>query len=270
MLRTFAFAIVLTAAAALAASAQSVGQTPPQGRPAATAQPGAQHAQAGSVDHAIATCVALGNQEEIALAQFAASKAKQDKVKQFAQMIQRDHTAALQKLYRAMPQAATWNLELRTAQGGQAATAGHPGYQPGGAQQAGAPATGPQEFGQTGVQPAGSTQPIGSEPSGADAQMVAWARSVSQQCLQLTEQELEQAEDFDACYIGQQVAAHIGMLAKLKGSEPFASAELRPVLAEAQQTVQGHLAKARELAKELKSDERSGEHAAQRDSDARR
>lgn len=262
MLKPITLSLALAGATAMSAVAQNPatrpaqpGQPRPAGAVTQPGQPGQPGAQAGSLDQGIAACIALGNQEEIALAQYASTRAKNEKVKEFAQTMQREHTAALQKLHQVAPQLASWNLEL------QAGANARPAGGQTGVQQAGAP----QQFGNqpNGVQQAASTQPAGA-PGGHDGQMVALQRTIAQQCLALTQRELDEAgADFDQCYIGQQVGAHIAMLAKLQGSEQFAGPELRGFIQEATKTVEQHLQHAKQIAKELK-DEAPANASAQR------
>jgi predicted outer membrane protein len=267
MLKHVTLSLALLAAAAASAFAQNAPGTVTQpGQPrqgAAGAQPGApgaQAAQAGNLDHEIAAMIALGNQEEITLAQLAEQRAKHERVKEFAQMMQRDHTQALQKLQQVAPQVASLRLTGATAGGARGQAPNQPGST---VQQAG----GQQQFGaQGGVQPAGSTQAI----AGGASPRIDLFRAIHAQCLALTQRELEEAgEDFDACYVGQQVGAHIAMLAKLQASEQYATGELRNFIQEATQTVEGHLQHAKELAKELKNAQASN-GAAQRDEATRR
>ena len=101
-------------------------------------------------------------------------------------------------------------------------------------------------------------------------QMLAMQRSITQQCLQLTQHELgeKQGAEFDRCYIVQQVIAHTQMLAKLKGSEQFASGQLRSFIQEATGTVEMHHQHAKELAKSLM--DQAANQAAQREDGSRR
>ena len=135
MCKNFVAALGLLVLATGPVLAQNPGQPPQPGtQPRTTVTPGGQpRAQAGgltTVDNAIASCLALGNQEEIALARFAQDSAKSKEVKEFAKMMSDEHKAALQKLRQIAPQVATVgdNLEAganqdaaqqRTAQPGQ-------------------------------------------------------------------------------------------------------------------------------------------------------
>ncbi len=230
----------LTAAAVQAQQSTTQGPNQPgQATPTGGAYAGAQGAAASAqLAQAIATCLALGNHEEVALAKFAQGRAENDKVKQFAEMMIRDHQAALEKLTRLSPQLTTLNLQLH--------------------ENGAAGAAAPAATAQTGA--AGDVT----------QQMVALQRNVAEQCLQLTQRELgeKNGAEFDRCYIGQQVGAHIGMLAKLNGSEQFASGELRTFIQEATKTVEEHHKHAKELAKSLMDE--SGHESAQRTDGSRR
>jgi predicted outer membrane protein len=289
MLKNFTFALSLATIMAAAAVAQTAtqpaqqpgqqpGQQPRQGAAAGQQQPGD---QTGSLDQEIAACLALGNQEEIALANFASSRAKHDRVKEFAQMMQRDHSQALQRLNEIAPQLASMNLQLQAGAPGQGGQFGQDqqgqtaiNQQPGQArpdrpqQGQGAQQAGGQQPGGQGVQQASATQPAG---GAINSQSLALARAVAEKCLALTQRELEEAgDDFDMAYIGQQCVAHTQMLAKLQASEQFASGELRSFIQEAQQTVQTHQQHAKDLKKELKNQAGSGNQAAPRQGEPRR
>ena len=186
-----------------------------------TARTGAPGGQDATLDKHIAVCLTLGNEGEIALAEFAKQRTQNDQVKQFADTMIEQHQQALSKLEQAVPQVADINLSLQGGQSGQAATRRDPQAQPG---QAGGPHA-----------------------------MVALERQAAQNRLQLTASELgqKQGAEFDKAYIGQQCVAHIDMLAKLKASEQFASANLKPVIQEGAQMAQQHLTKCKEIMKTL-------------------
>ena len=64
-------------------------------------------------------------------------------------------------------------------------------------------------------------------------------------------QEGKQGAEFDKCYIGQQIGAHVGMLAQLRGSKSFANPELQAVIAEGEQMATKHLEEAKKIMAEL-------------------
>jgi predicted outer membrane protein len=251
--------LALAAMMASVATAQTAAPaTPPQGAPssAPVASPSGQAGQAGQLDQGIAACLYLTNQEEVAIAQFAEGRAEHAEVKKFVEMILKDHRDALQKLQRVSPQLASMNLQLTGAASGQAGAAGA---------QAGAPGTTPATTGQV-VRPAGQ--------AGGDlaTSMVALQRRVAEECLSLTQKELSEKEgaEFDRCFIGQQLGAHLAALAKLRGSREFASPQLQQFIDEATTVVEHHIEQAKQIAKKLEGEHREDAAQARRDGSAAR
>jgi hypothetical protein len=138
------------------------------------------------------------------------------------------HQQAINKLEQAAPQVAAWKIQLRNASPDQ---------------QAGATA-----------------QPQANGQAGGQSPQFLLARQIHEECLALTKEALseKQGADFDKAYIAQQCFAHLGMKAGIKGSEPFASPQLKPVLQEGLQMTDKHLAEAKNLKKQL-MDEAAGE-----------
>ena len=249
-MRCFMLTCVALAALAVQASAQNAtdptrpagprqnyaaGQTNPgQANPAGQTRLAQQAGQSVDLNQAIAGCLLLGNQEEIALAEFAQSRAQNPRVKEFAQMMIQDHEQAVAKLTRVAPELAQQAASLREGQAGA-----RPG-QPGAQAEAAPGVASPASVGQAGAAAAGQ-------------QVFALQKRIAQQCLSLTQQELgqKQGAEFDKCYMSAQVGAHIGMLAKLRGSQQFASGELKQVIQDAEQSVQKHLDHAKQIAKEV-------------------
>lgn len=278
MSRQFLASLAVTALVASHAAAQATSTPPQTARPATTGaqatQPGqqAQTGQAGQLDHGIATCLYLANQEEIAMAQFAEGRIQNEELKKFVQMLLKDHQAALQKLQSVSPQLASANLQLQGAAGGQAGATqtGASGSQP--------RATGTQP-GATGAQsgtPGQPGQPAAQQGGDMHAQMTALQRRTAEECLALTTKELSEHEgaEFEHAFVGQQMGAHIATLAKLRASREFASGQLQQVIDESTQMVEHHLEEAKQLAKTMKeqhhSDNASGEQARRDGSAARR
>jgi len=97
-------------------------------------------------DHVIATCVALGNQEEIALSEIARQKSQNEQVKKFAEMMVNDHHQFLTKLQRYAPDAARPGiLEGQGGQGRQGQGAGQGRQGQGAGQARGAAANSTQD-----------------------------------------------------------------------------------------------------------------------------
>jgi predicted outer membrane protein len=213
-------------------------------------QLGTSHQSSGSggMDQFIATCLLLGNQEEVALAQMAADKAQNENVKQFAQMLVSDHQEAIQKLQKhAKP-----GISLEGA-GTITATSAAPSAQPG---------TLPSNQiasndSPTARQFTANRVDIDSDPmaGGSLDQVLHMSQQAAQECLSMTKSMMQekQGAEFDKAFAGSQIGAHVGMLAKLKASEQHASPELASIIQESQQTVQSHLEQAKQLCEELES-----------------
>ena len=223
-------------------TAERVRQTP--STPGATERPvTARTSNAPQGDHLnqkIAVCLVLGNQEEIALAQLAQQHGQNEQVKKFAQQMIEHHQQAISQIEQAAPEVASLNLQLQGGTEGAAADSPNP----------------------AGVRPASAEEPVASTASGSvdhDQRGVQLAQAVKQECLNLTQQELAQKQgvEFDKAYIGQQVGAHIGMLAELRGSKNFATGQLQQVIAEGEQMTQKHLAEAKQIMSQLMDQERS-------------
>lgn len=186
-------------------------------QPASQAGQQRQAGQSANLDQQIAACALLTNQEQVALAKFAAEKAEHADVKKFAQMLVEQHQQAVSKIEQAVPQLASMKLTLRNAEGD--------------------------------AQPAADDQ-----QAGAMDRQLQMARQIKEECLAITKKALseKQGADFDKAFVGQQVMAHMGMLAGIKGSEPFVSPQMKPWLQECMKTTEEHLTKAKELMEKVK------------------
>lgn len=218
-----ASALVLAVACAgqsFAQSATDATQERPAGANSQQAGQSNQQGQAGrpgNLDKHIAACALLSNQEEVALAKLGVEKADHEDVKKFAEMLIEHHQQAISKIEKAAPQLASMNLMLRNADGDS--------------------------------QPAANEQQAGA----MDPQLM-MARQIKEECLAMTRKALNEKEgaDFDKAFLGQQCMAHMGMLAGIKGSEPFASQQMKPLLNECMKTTEQHLTKAKELMEKVK------------------
>jgi predicted outer membrane protein len=229
---------------------ERVRQTP--GTPGTATRPGVARtgaaAEGDNLDNKIAVCLLLGNQEEVALAQFAQQKSQNEQVKKFAQQMIEHHQQAISKIEQAAPEVAGLNLQLRGGAEGEAAASSNP----------------------TGVRPASAEEPVAStaaaENVGHNQRGAQLAQAVKQECLNLTQQELAQKQgvEFDKAYIGQQVCAHIGMLAELRGSKNFATGQLQQVIDEGEQMTQQHLDQAKQIMSQLKDQQGSQPQTSQR------
>jgi len=222
----------LLALVALVGDALAQTTTQPARRPEATTpgQPARPASAAANLDDQIAACLVLGNQEEIALAQFAQQRAQSEQVKEFAQMMIEQHQQAVSKIQQAAPAIQNWNLKL-------AANA-------------------------TRRAPGATTRPAGAQPgaqptatgAGAEQPMLAFVRRAHEECLKLTQQELgqKQGAEFDKAYMAHACFSHVGALAKVRASQEFASEKLQSVLQEGEQMTQKHLDHAKQIKEQLK------------------
>ncbi len=169
--------------------------------------------QGGDMDTLIASCLLIANEEEIALAKMAADKAEHQEVKQFAQMLVNEHQKAVQDLQ----QHAKPGIGLNAAGGGAA------------------------------------SNQSGAANSVTMDNILQLQQQAAQECLSMTKSMLQekQGAEFDKAFSGMQVGAHIGMLAKLKASKNQASPELASWIDRSMETMQDHLAKAKELCMKL-------------------
>jgi predicted outer membrane protein len=287
LMTTSAFGAVLSCG--LIAGAQQA-QPARQAQPAPQAQPGQQVQQRPGVqvqqpgvqvqvggqvqrgqwqgnDHMLATCAAIDNQEEIALAKFAEKKASKKEVKEFAEMIAKDHQDFLQKLRRFAPEATgegflmerqntNENTRDRSAQAPRRENQGNiqrtsatdrnetrEVAQAGGAAQNENRAAQPRQPIQQ-VQP-GQQQPL---------DMAMLHKEIAEQCLADTKHELDKkdGDKFDECFIGLQIAKHAAMKEKLTVFERHSTQELAQLFAEGKETTQKHLKKAEKIMEDLR------------------
>jgi len=159
----------------------------------------------------------LGNQEEAALGQYAEQHAQHEEVKKFALMLVEHHGKAVAMIQQAAPEVADLKLTM-----GESESASKPAPSPQGA--------------------------------AANDRSIDMIQQVKGQCLALTQNELDQHEgaEFDKAFIGQQLGAHLGMLAQLRGSKNFASPELQKVIAEGEKVTIAHMVEAKKIMDEIK------------------
>lgn len=203
-----------------------------------------------NLDQFIATCLLIGNQEEVALAQEAVDRAENEQVKQFAQMLVDDHQNAIQKLQQHANQSMGLNVNVDATAAGEAARSAD------GDQYASTDSPTAQRYTANKVDINSSSNMAS---SGALNQVLQMNRQAAQECLSMTKSMMQekQGAEFDKAFAGSQVGAHVGMLAKLKASQQHASPELASIIKESEQTVQQHLDHAKQLCQELESQQAS-------------
>lgn len=198
------------------------GAQPQPGQPAAnpsrvTANRPVDGAVARTPDQEIAQCLAIGNQEEIALARLAQQKASSKEVKDFAEQLMQDHTKALDSLKQFGAQKVQLGASGALEQANQ--------QRPARAAQAGG-ATGGRQF-----------------------DFVEVKERIAEQCLADSQKEWSEkkAEDAEMCYVGSQLVAHKQMIAAQKVLRDYASPQLQATIDQSLSATQAHLKHAEKL-----------------------
>jgi predicted outer membrane protein len=177
--------------------------------------------QHGKITTTFASCVAIENQEEIAIAKFAKEKSKNKDVQKFADMLVKDHTEFLGKLRKLAPEATKEGFLTEESTDGKTRTAAKP--------------------------------PLDGQRDGTVDQL-ALQRELAEQCVEDSKAALSEksAEEFDECFVGQQIAKHAAMKTKLTVFQRHASDELGELLAAGEKKTFEHLEHVEKLIKQLK------------------
>ncbi len=199
-----------------------------------------------------------GNQAEIELAQIAQQEAKHDEVKQFAQMMIKDHQQALQELQRqqqngAGSQNAASQSNADSANANGQATADEQAL--GNAQRGLNQAVNANQSNQ------GQARFAGYQQDQVPQQLVQVIDKTCENSLQQSKEMLQQHsnKDFDMAYIGHQIVMHSMMLAELQAIESEGPKQLQPLIQDARRKTESHLQEAKQIAERLASNEKSGD-----------
>ncbi|MGD9857105.1 MAG: DUF4142 domain-containing protein, partial [Planctomycetaceae bacterium] len=253
-------ALVLTSAVGLA---QQPGQSRAPERRTAGDDSQA-NTSAAHTDAQLAACLIIDQQKEIALAQFASQQSKNEQVQAFAQKMIRDHQQFAEEL-QAIAAAGGFQLQQLTvtleAVGAQTNPSRGLGNQnpdsPREAREARRAARAEQRVEQrdeTGERPAASGRSVRIQVGAAGGvDFVGLKHELAKQCLESARQELEQKTEaeFDKCYIGSQVMAHMAMVDALTVFSRHASPEFQQTIEHGLQTTQSHLSEAKKLAQQF-------------------
>ena len=189
----------------------------------------------------VASCVAIGNQHEIALTQFAMDHIEHPEVKKFAQMLWDDHTQVATKLAKF----ASKESNMKFGEGHDGAHRDTSGTD--------RPANPKAAQVEVKGNPADSERvTVTAAHSGEwhHNHMQMLERQITEKCLMMTEKELTEAKgrgEFDQAFLGCQIGGHIGMIAKLSVLEKEADGELAQVLMDGRMTTEKHLEEAKRL-----------------------
>jgi predicted outer membrane protein len=217
----------------------------------------------------ILQCLLGENRNEVALARIAEQHASSKEVKDFAQMMIKDHTQLISQLERLQTGASNSSEHSSTPQttsGDRASGAdGNANNDPPRLRD-------PQPQGNErtasgtdrGTEPAeGSRTKAASgnfAATGPFAELTSIKAEIGQQCLASARKELEKKEgaEFDKCYMTAQAMAHQHMLDSLMVFQNHTSSDLQQLIAKASQSTEKHLDHAKELVMKL---DKSGKSA---------
>jgi predicted outer membrane protein len=205
-------------------------------------------------DDQLVMWLASENEGEIALGKFASERAQNDEVKEFAQMMVKDHSEFLNKLHQIAPTASKGGAEPATAreqtrtESDKRSTTRKDEARPDESKR-----TQPKaDAAQTKPADDATIRRSYADPErGTDLLRI--KQEIAKQCLETSKKELgeKSGADFDKCYMGQQIMAHLGMADTLKVVKNYASPELKQLLEDGEKAVQGHLAHAKVIMKQI-------------------
>lgn len=225
-------------------SNKSAGERAREGVPTKTDQPGTAvttvrdggqtQAHAGYTQHDLAVLMTICNEGEVALSQIGAQKAQHSDVKKFAEEMVKVHTDMIAKIQQA-DAAGIAAADRSAAQPNQQAA------QPN--QQANRNA---------------ADDVVGRRSSSVDASesgFVALHREIAAQCRQSKEEELSKKEgaEFDKCFMGAQLGAHMSAIDSMKVFQRHTSGELKSTIDEGIKTAEAHLEHAKKIMKDLET-----------------
>jgi predicted outer membrane protein len=215
------------------------------------------------LEPAIATMLIIDNNKEIAEGQLAKQHAQSDEVKQFADMMIKDHSQLVQQLQEHAGAAARGtprgqpglesrrgtNLQRPGASPAQTATASDRQNQDRNEQTAQSRTTSRTQQSDSAQQITVAKPAIGNQPG---AEFLALHQEIADACLERARRDAQKAgKDFDKHFMAAQVVGHKQMLDKLQVFEQHVSPELKQVLAQAQQSTQQHLQEAERIHEQL-------------------
>ncbi len=211
--------------------------------------------QAGPADQKLAACMLWCNQKEIALAKLALEKAQNPKVKQFAELMMREHAQSVEQL---TPLAGQYAAAFGSAGGIEPGAAGERARtQPGAKRGDKVEGANPDQATRNPDEPAAGGQ-LGRDAArrsiggaGGEFDFVEFQPKAGNRWLALTIRELKECENFDKAYIGTQIGTHIGALAELQTAQEYASGELAALVAQNIDTAEKHFKHAKQLMKDL-------------------
>jgi predicted outer membrane protein len=222
-------ALVMAALVATPATAQQ--QQPPQQHRNDSATYTGQSYTAGStstssdsdrLEKHIASCLILANLKEQELSKFVKDKIDNDEVEDFAKKMAKEHRKFVSDLEEFAPEAAKVKLSEDEDDDNDSKSSHY--------------------------------AKKGGKGDKFDRKLITLQRRAAENCLKMVKEEMKDKDDDELAkaYVGQQISAHIGMLAQLEAAERSASRELKDVIKDAKSKTEDHLDEAKDLMKELK------------------
>ena len=195
----------------------------------------------------LASCWALDNQEQVALAKFAQEKTKNKEVSDFAKMIAEEHQSFLKKLSKFAPEASREGY-LSVNQADQNRSSNDPNAATNRTSDQG------NNAGKNGVTNQNASN-SGRATSGIN--MMQLQREIAQQCITDSKKYLSMIEGdkFDKCFVGMQIAKHAAMHTKLVVLQRHTSDEMHQMVSEGIQSAEKHMKAAESLMAKLDKDE---------------
>ncbi len=225
-----------------------------------------------SPDAELAACLIVDNECAVTAGQIAQQRSQNEEVKQFAQQMVQAHGQMIAKLQQVAGEAGAGGAQGATGRSGTGSQSTS------GSQTTSGRASDPSEAARAGgtTPGAGSTvrsstqSSVGSDAAARSDQTaggrssmqhggrldhVALKRELGELSKQTLQRELSQktGSEFDMCYIGGQIQAHLHAIDAMKVAQNHASGELRPLLDQGIQEAQTHLQHAKDLAKKLET-----------------
>ena len=242
----WALRIVLTQFFGLGLVVFAVAQNSPapnRREPAKQPEPTREAGRMNSQDAHFAACLILGSQNEIVIAKLAEQRSQSPEVKEFAQMIQKDHQQCITNLEKIAGNLTPNRRSAKepvgeTRRDSRTEDAGN-----GRAISKDAKRTEPEQRKDGKVQ---AQVGVTEMPKEMHFQI---HQEIADECLSSTQRELasKKGREFDACFIGMQIAAHMYLIDEMKVFERHASPELQTVLAKGLKETEEHLAQAKSI-----------------------
>lgn len=227
-------------------------------------------------DSQLAACLAVDNEGEIAIAQFVASKTQNSDVKEFANMVAKDHEEFLKKLRQFSSTSSILRDPATHSQINREATTTTTTRD--NANAAANPNANRDNATANNQSPNNNNQPVNRDPSATNnpnqntatrttttttvamggIDHVRIKQEIGRACVETMKKELgeKKGAKFDECFVGSQIGMHLHMADTLKVVKNYASPQLRTVLEEGEKATAQHLEHARNLMKDLEKDSR--------------